>query len=401
MRVPFDISRSRPTRGLAALSFVLALTVGASAAAAEASAPPVGGDPKPPSVTVVAAEIGPIVETAVVTGTLRPKEEILVNAEIDGLAVVEILVEEGDRVEKGQPLARLSSDTVDVAIAQADAQIARAEASIAQARTQIVQAEASLKQAQNAFTRAEQLRKTGTASVQTFETREMEADVAASKVNEAKQALALAVADKSLAEAQKREQLVRLRRTDIKAPASGLVSRRTARLGAVASTSGDALFRIIEDGAVELEADVAETTLANLAVGQPAEVVPAGRERPVAGRIRLISPEIDVTTRLGQVRIALDTAAGLTIGAFAYGIIETARDEGVLVPLSAVLYEADHAEVMVVVDGTVETRTVTVGLVSEGRAEIKDGVAAGEQVVSIAGTFLRGGDRVNPVLAAR
>jgi HlyD family secretion protein len=251
---------------------------------------------------------------------------------------------------------------------------------MAQAETQIVQSEATLKQAQNAFARTEQLRKTGTASVETYEQREMEALVAASKVKEAQQALALARADKALAEAQKRDQMWRLARAEIRAPASGVVSRRAARLGAVVAAAGDPLFRIIEDGSIELEAEVAETTLARLAVGQPAEVVPAGHDEAVEGRIRLISPEINPTSRLGRVRIALEPKPGLSVGAFAYGTIETAQTEGVLIPLSAVLYEGDRVEVQVVEDGVVRTRAVKVGLVAQGVAEIESGVAAGDRV---------------------
>ena len=391
------------------IRLVLAVTVSLTlaavpASAAEAARPPAEGASetlKPPSVTVVPAETGEIVATVVVTGTLRPKEEILVNAEVDGLAIVEILAEEGDRVTEGQVLARLSRDTVDVAIAQADAQVARGTAAIAQARTQVVQAEANLRQAKSAFDRAERLRKTGTASEETYENREVEAQVAEAKVAEAKEALALAEADKTLAEAQRREQLVRLRRTEIKAPASGIVSRRAARLGAVVSGAGDPLFRIIADGAIELEAEVAETTLGRLAVGQPARVVPAGRDKPVAGEIRLISPEVDQATRLGRVRIALEDVPGLAVGAFAYGTIETARDHGVLVPLAAVLYGDGGAQLMVVKDGVVEVRDVEIGLVAQGVAQIVRGLDAGEEVVAISGTFLRDGDRVNPVVATR
>jgi len=394
---------AHPKRHLAIAAAASLMLAAAPVFAAAAAIAPGDGSassaPKPPSVTVVSAAAGEIVSTAVVTGSLRPKEEILVNAELDGLAIVEILAEEGDRVAEGQVLARLSRDTADVTFAQADARVARASAAISQARTQIVQAEASLRQAQNAFARADRLRKTGTASEETFENREIEAQVAEAKVNEAKQTLMLAEADRALAEAQKREQMWRLGRTEIKAPASGVVSRRVARLGAVVAGSGDPLFRIIADGAIELEADVAEATLGRLAVGQKAQVTPAGREHPVAGTIRLISPEIDAATRLGQVRIALETVPGLAIGAFAYGVIETARETGVLVPLSAVLYDARSAQVLVVEDGVAHARDVEVGLVAHGTAEIVEGVAAGEKVVAISGTFLRDGDRVNPVVA--
>ena len=71
---------------------------------------------------------------------------------------------------------------------------------------------------------------------------------------------------------------MRIDRTEVKAPVAGIVSRRSAKLGASASTSGEPLFRIIEDGAIDLEADVPEQTLARLAVGMPAELKLPGVE---------------------------------------------------------------------------------------------------------------------------
>jgi HlyD family secretion protein len=392
------VGRFAATAG--ALLFAAALSLGAGVAhAAEAALDP-GTGPHPPTVTVAEAQAGTLTERVIVTGDLVPKAEIIVTPEVDGLATIEILAEEGDIVEKDQVLARLSRDTVDVAIAQADAQIARARASIAQARTQIVQANATLKQAQNSFARAERLRKTGTASIETYETREAEALVAQAQVSAAEEQLALAQADLALAEAQKREQMVRLGRTEIKAPTGGIVSRREARLGAVVSMAGTPMFRIIGEGEIELEAEVAETTLAKLRVGQKATVFPAGLAQGLPGEVRLISPEVDRTTRLGEIRVAIEEAAGMAIGAFAYAVVETATLEGVLIPLSAVLYgNGGRAQVQLVEDAVVETRPVTVGLVADGLALVIDGLKAGDAVVSISGTFLRPGDRITPVAA--
>jgi multidrug efflux pump subunit AcrA (membrane-fusion protein) len=79
--------------------------------------------------------------------------------------------------------------------------------------------------------------------------------------------------------------------------------------------------------------------------------------------------------------------------------VEVARHEGVLVPLSAVLFEPAGVAVQVVRDGVVQTRQVALGLQDEGRAEIAHGLAPGERVVAISGTFVRDGDRVVAVPA--
>ena len=213
----------------------------------------------------------------------------------------------------------------------------------------------------------------------------------------AEDALRLAQADKELAEAQRREIQVRLARTEIKAPAAGTISRREAHLGALVSSAAEPLFRIIGGGTIEVEADVPEISLARLRVGQKALVRPAGMDEPVPARVRLVSPEVNRTSRLGRVRLSVDPVPGLAVGAFARGTVEVDRRDGTLVPLSAVLYRPEGAIIQVVRDGVVETRSVIVGLKADGKAEIRKGIEPGEQVIAISGTFVRDGDRVTPV----
>lgn len=352
---------------------------------------------KPPAVTVAQAVQGTLAETVVLTGTLVPREEVLVNAQIDGLATTRILVEEGDRVVAGQPLAELSHDVVDANLAQNAAQLAHAEAAIAQAQSAIQEADATRVQADAAFARSRELVTTGAASRETYDARQQAATVGVARVANAQNALRLAVADRALAQAQRQELQVRLARCEIRAPVAGIVSRRTARLGAVVGMIGEPLFRIIEDGAVELEADVPESRLGRLHPGQPATVDGA------SAHVRLVAPEVSRTTRLGRVRIALDQAPPGVIGGFARASVQVARMEGMLVPLSAVLFDPDGgpaARVQVVHDGLVETRPVTIGLRSGGRALVSAGLTAGEAVVAVSATFVRGGDQVTPITAA-
>ena len=352
-----------------------------------------------PSITVKTAVKGAIAEIVMVGGTLVAREDILVAAQVEGLAIVQILAEEGERVKSGQILAVLSRETVESSLAQNTAQIARAEAAIAQSRSSITEAEAAQVAASNSFTRTKQLRDEGIASAETFDQRQATARQTSARLVSSKEQLRLAEADLALAKANRRDYEIRLERTEIKAPTAGVISRRNARLGAIASGSGDALFRIIENGAIELEADVAETTLARIKQGQGATVRAAGALTDAPAIVRLVSTEISRTTRLGRVRLSLSDSTGLTIGAFARGQIEVARSEGLLMPLSAVQFNLDGAKVQVVKDGVVETRAVKTGLRQNGLVEIIAGLNEGEAVVLVAGTFLRNGDRVKPVLA--
>lgn len=366
------------------------------ALAADAAVP---AQPRPPSITVSPAARGTLVETVVVTGTLVPRDEVLVIPEIDGLSVQEILAEEGDRVKAGQVLARLSPDSLKISITQNDALIQKADAAISQAETTIPEYQANYEQAQKSFERARELNKSGVTSADVYEQRQAVARAAFARLNAAEAALRLARADKAVSLAQRDDLMLKLARTEIKAPSDGVISRRTARVGAVVGTSSEPLFRIIADGAVELEGAVPETALTRLAVGQPAQVLPAGRDEPVPGKVRLVSPEVNAVTRLGRVRIALDGADGLAIGAFGRARVETARRDGIVVPLSAILYGHEGASVQVVQDGVVDTRPVTVGLSASGRALLAAGLSEGESVVVVSGTFLREGDRVTPVAA--
>ena len=331
------------------------------------------------------AERREISEEVHVSGTLVPREEILVGPEIDGLAVTEILVEEGDRVQKGQVLARLSRSAI-------EAEAAQAEAAVAQARAQIAEAEANVLELGQALERAQTLVKSKTVSQAVYDQRLSASQVAEARLNAAKQNL-------KVAEAQRDQVQVRLARTEIKAPEAGIVSRRTLKIGAIAAGAGEPAFRIIEGGAVELQADVIDATLARLQTGQAVQVSTTGSDGPLHGTIRLISPEVDSTTRLGRVRVALPLDAKVTVGSFASGVVEVGRQTGVTVPISAITTTDGENKVQVVENSKVVTRDVEIGLRSASRAEVLSGLDEGELVVARAGSFLRDGDAVTPVEA--
>lgn len=349
----------------------------------------------PPAATVAAVAPAEFQETILVTGSLVARNEILVAPEIEGLRVLSLLAEEGDHVTKGQVLATLVHESLEAQLAQNAAAMARAEAAIEQARSNIAQAEARLAEASSAFERAKPLRQSGFMAESLYDQREAAAKTAEAQLLAARDGLRVAQAEKAQIEAQRRELSWRKANTEVRAPADGIVSRRTARVGALASAIAEPMFRIIENGEVELEAEVPEAQLAQVRIGQPAEVTAAGSPR-VSGRVRLISPEVDKATRLGRVRVALE-GGNLRIGAFARGTIVTATGRGLAVPASAILYADDGAYVQTVRNGSVAARPVKTGLRSAELIEVREGLAEGELVIAKAGTFLRDGDAVRPV----
>jgi RND family efflux transporter MFP subunit len=350
-----------------------------------------------PAITVSKVTMNDFVETAVVSGSLIPREEILVSPEIEGLRVLQLLADEGDRVKKGDILARLVSEQIDAQIAQNQANLARSVAAIAQAESQIAQAEAQAKEAAAQLQRAEPLKKSGYLSGATYDQRESAARTTAAQLVAARDGLAAAKADKAQVEAQGRELQWRRGNTDVTAPQDGIVSRRTARIGALASAVGEPMFRIIQKGEIELDAEIVETELKNVKVGQKATVnVPQIGD--FEGKVRLVSPEVDKTTRLGRVKIFLGFNPQLRIGTYARGLIETARSRGLGIPTSAITFDQGTAYVQVVNANKIKSQQVRLGLISGDLAEVKEGLKAGDLVVTRAGTFLRDGDTVRPIV---
>jgi multidrug efflux pump subunit AcrA (membrane-fusion protein) len=186
---------------------------------------------------------------------------------------------------------------------------------------------------------------------------------------------------------------------DVTAPAAGVITFSSAVVGSMASSRGPPLFQIAERGGMDLLAETPAKNLESLAPNQAAkiEVIGVGK---MSGRIRLLPSAINPTTQLGQVRLTINEESRLLrAGAFGRATINLGERCGPAVPLSAVLYGADGAVVQVVRDNRVETRRVTVGLISGGQAEIREGVSQGEMVMARAGAFFRDGDRVRAVTA--
>ncbi|MEE7462909.1 efflux transporter periplasmic adaptor subunit [Methylobacterium fujisawaense] len=375
------------------------LTLGLSASLARDEAPATTKPLLAPAVSVVEATRRETVETVAVTGTLVPRDEILVTPEIDGYRVTEVLVEEGARVAKGQVLARLSRDLIDRQIAQQDAVVAKAEAAVPQAQSNIEQAEAAETEARLGLERARSLMATGNTTAVVMETRTSALRQAEGKVAFAGNGLAMAKADLAQVRAVRDELSLRLARTEIRAPEAGIVSRRTARVGLAASASSEPLFRLIARGEIELEGEVVETKLPLLRDGAPAWI-DMGEGTRIAGSVRAVYPEVDKATRLGKVRVRLDPDPRLRIGTFARGAVELARSRGVSVPQASVLYRGGRRSVLVVTGDRVEDRTVRTGIADEDTVEVRAGLNEGERVVARAGSFLRDGDRVRPVLEA-
>jgi HlyD family secretion protein len=324
--------------------------------------------PAIPLVTVASVGVSAAPTLVSITGTISARYDIPIGVEGDGGRVAKVFVEAGDKVKRGQVLARLDTSVV-------APQVASLGAALEQAR-----AEAELAQAE--YRRAESVSASGALSTEEIQRRKSSSVTAQAKVK--------------LAAAQLAEAQARLGRTDVRAPADGVVLTRTVEVGQMAIPGGPALFRLSEGGEVELRGQVAEQDLPLLQVGQKATVRLTGLDRPYEGEIRLLGAVIDPQTRLGSVRVALKSDPNLRPGAFARADVTVSRKERAILPQSAVLTDANGPYVMVVDSSNkVRRRAVRLAGTSSDGVLIASGLDAKDRVVTTAGSFLQEGEPVN------
>lgn len=311
--------------------------------------------PAPPTISVLTATKMPINEQLHVTGSFAAGEMVLVTPQIEGQLVMDFHAEEGDTVKKGQTLVTLNSEAIDI---------------------QLQQAVISRDKAAADLERITKLRSTGVETQANFDLTKSTFDLAQAQIA----ALQL---NKS--------------RCEIKSPVDGYIATRTVQIGGVASASKPAMYQIVRDSEIELQAEVPESELPRVKLGQTASITVNGMAQPVTGEVQLISPQINQQTRIGIVHIAVKSDQRIPLGTFGRATITLAAEEGVGLPMTAVTFGDTGPTVQIVKDGKVQVRKVTTGLVGTDNIEITKGVEAGETFVARAGSFVRDGDAVTPV----
>jgi RND family efflux transporter MFP subunit len=326
---------------------------------------PIAAAPPPPalSVAVVPAATRSLSRLVQGDGSVVAWQELVLGAEVAGLRVAEVAVEEGDAVRQGQLLVRLE-DAVPAA------QLARAEAGLAEAA-------AALENARAELSRAVELSRTQNTPRQVLEQRQ-----SATRQAEARLASARASRDESRA---------RLEQTRLLAPFNGVVLKRAVLPGAVTSI-GQEMVRLLRDGRMELDARVPELDLAGVAPGQAVTVRHGGRE--ITATVRAIAPQVAADTRLGTVHVALPPASGMRPGMFARAEIRTEATPRIVLPQEAVVFRDGSAGAFVLDGEQVRLRRLVTGARQDGSVEVLEGLAAGEQVVRGGAGFLADGDHV-------
>jgi RND family efflux transporter MFP subunit len=223
--------------------------------------------------------------------------------------------------------------------------------------------------------------------------------MSAQQINQYVTAERAARARRDAAKAIERRHRLRLAHTQVRAPDDGLVSSRTATVGAV-MPAGQELFRLIRKGRLEWRAEVATSELVKLSPAQRVWITTG--DLVVEGRLRVIAPEVDTQTLNGLVYVDLPRDSQLRAGMFVRGYFETGAETALTLPQSAVLLRDGFSYVLRIGPGTdqgskiIQTK-VTVGRRAGDRIEITGGLDPAERVVESGGGFLGDGDLVRLV----
>ncbi|MCJ8150669.1 efflux RND transporter periplasmic adaptor subunit [Shinella sp. B3.7] len=350
-----------------------------------------------PAIVVTAAEQRNLVDRVIATGTIQAVEEVYVTPLVEGLSIRTLEADVGDRVAAEGTLATLNDDALLLQKSQTEASLAKARAGLEQIKAQLVEAKANADEAVRVRDRAQRLVKSGSQSQANADQAIAAADAALARVNSAEQAVAVAEADINVAQSQIDDIDLRLARTAVKSPVAGVISARTAKIGAIASGSASPLFTVIRDGAIELKADVSEDTILKLKPGLKAKVSLAGGAATLTGTIRLVEPTLDPQSRLGRVYIGFDEPDKARAGMFASADIVVEEKQGIVLPLSAITTADGKTVARKVENGVVRLVPVETGIQDGQGIEIVSGLSAGDEVVAKAGAYVRDGDRINPV----
>jgi HlyD family secretion protein len=325
--------------------------------------------PKPAlTVSITQPQRVDIANAVAANGNITAWQEAIVGSEANGWRLAEVRVNVGDVVKRGQVLATFTADMPNADLAQSKAAVAEAEATLAEAGA-------------NAQ-RARELQASGALSAQ--------------QINQYLTAERTAQARLDALRAATRMQQLRLAHTQVLAPDSGVISARSATVGAVVQ-AGQELFRLIRGGRLEWRAEVAASELAQVKAGQLVKITPAGGST-IDGRVRMVAPTVDAATRNGLVYVDLPAPGTAKAGMFARGEFAIGNASALTLPQTAVLLRDGFAYVFKVgADNKVAQAKVSVGRRVGERIEVTGGLDAAARVVASGAGFLSDGDLVRVV----
>lgn len=347
------------------------VTGGNGADTPSATAP--AGAAKPAlTVTTTRPVLGRLPVQLIANGNIAAWQEASIGAEANGLRLQDIRAAVGDTVRAGQVLATFSDTTI-----QADQALARAN---------LLEAQANAQEASGNAARARSLKDTGALSAQQINQYLTQELTAQARVQAFKAALDV--------------QQLRLRQTQVLAPDRGVISARSATVGAVVP-SGTELFRMVRQGRLEWRAEVTASELGQIRAGTVAQVtLPGGVQ--ISGKVRMVAPTVDSQTRVALVYVDLpastDLAAPPRAGMFASGSFLLGDTSSLTVPQSSLVMRDGFAYVYRVGDDNRVARLkVQTGRQAGEQTEITSALDANTRLVASGAGFLNDGDLVRVV----
>jgi HlyD family secretion protein len=390
------------------LLFALALSVGVAFEAARL----IFG----PEVVVDRVTRGNLVATVVASGHVETPFRVGIGSQITG-TVEEVLVEEGQRVVKGQKLIAIEASELEAAVVQAEGAVAQAEARMRQLREltlpaaeeALTQAKATLLDAQNTFDRTASLYKNGYATKASLDDAQKNLDVARTQMRTAELQVftsspggsdfVMAETQLSQARANLATARSRLGYATIVAPRDGVLITRNVERGTIAQP-GRALMVLAPSGTTQLVVEIDEKNLGLLRIGQPALAsADAYPDKTFAARVSYINPGVDIARASVQVKLDVPDPPSYIVQDMTISVdVEVARRNDTLIVPARDVYDALSGApwVMLVKDGRAVKQPVRLGLSASTQAEILEGLAEGSLVVPSTARMLTG-QRLRPI----
>jgi len=340
------------------------------------------------------------------TGSLAGDQQTDVAPQTSG-KVVAVGVDIGSPVRRGQMLVRLDDAELKLRVEQATAQVNQAKAAVRQAEekiglrsgqafdpnrvAEVAAARVTLELAEKNLTRAEKLIESGDVSRQFYDQQRAQRDqlkeqydVALAQARQNYAAVEVARTNVANAEAALSLAKQNLSYAVIPSPMDGFVAERTADLGEYVSPQ-QKVATIVRTNPLRVRIDVPEQSIPDVHIGQSVSATTsAWPDRNFSGRVARIAPNVSAQSRTLTVEAEIDNSSGaLKPGQFAtVRILQERAEPAVLVPARAVVTEAGVSRVFVIKDGHAEQRLVQTGQTEGDLIEIRQGVAADEQVAT-------------------
>lgn len=301
-------------------------------------------------------------------GSIKAWRETIISAEVGGLDISEVNVDVGDRVKKGQVLAKLNA-------AELSADLLNQQANLSEAK-------ANLEQAQTEARQSTLLEKAGAVSAQDLLSYKTKAKTAQAKLE--------------AAQAQLKLQQIKLSYSEIKAPDDGVISSRTATAGSIIQ-NGSELFRMIKAGKLEWQAEISSNDMSKIKIGQHVRITD-NTGNIINGSVSRIAPDLNQSTLNGLIYVDIPPNPELRLGMYLSGEINVGTTVSMIIPSSAVINRDGYNYIMRLnKNNRVSKIKIQLNDYLNNTAIVESGVKLNDKIVTQGSGFLNDGDLVRVV----